>query len=84
MRNLKLRVTQKGKKFLFEAVEGNEVLASCTADSNRYVALFISNKQVNGKHGVYNRFGRYDLIGQGDSKKWLDMGMIYGIARLDF
>ena len=55
---MKLQVTPKGKKFLYEIINDNgEVIAKRTSNRSNYVAATM--------HGHYF-FGRIDLIGKGD------------------
>ncbi len=81
METIQLRIKKAGKKEIFEAIKDGVVIASCSSTTRVYVALLLM-PTANGYY-VCNRFGRYDLIGQGDSKFPYESGKGI-IARLDF
>lgn len=65
--NYTLTKTPKGKKFYYEVKDENGKIVATRTSPRTYVAVLINTKM----NGYYAWFGRYDLIGKGDSRHFI-------------
>lgn len=80
LKKLKLTVTanQKGTRFVYKVYEGSKLVYKSTPTHRRYVAM------IGTDGAVMYRFGRMDLIGKGDSGKFLNNLNSGSYQRIDY
>lgn len=74
MKKIRLERTEnKAGKFIYKAFDGDQMIYKSSPSGRIYIAMYISKVVLwNNKveyHAQY-RFGRPDLIGKGDSKRF--------------